>query len=40
MRMKTHCPVNFQQLLQQEAHRVALKKKTYIFGSSEGGLFI
>jgi hypothetical protein len=27
--MKTQCPVNFQQPLQQEAHRVGLKKKTY-----------
>jgi hypothetical protein len=27
--MKTQCPVNFQQPLQQEAHRFGLKKKTY-----------
>ena len=27
--MKTQCPVNFQQPLQQEAHRVGLKNKIY-----------
>jgi hypothetical protein len=40
MRMKTHCPVNFQQILQQKAHTIGLKKKTYIFGSTEVGPFI
>jgi len=28
--METHGPVNFQQPLQQEAHRVGLKKKNYL----------